>query len=131
MATATVSVSERDIAIVKRAVAKRLDGIVKPSSKTIIESNAIRLFEDTMDATQAIAAKLPFWEAVAYLKTAVLKKTAVSKRGRMAVLYHVWQAALMRGFLADEDGNVKPLDVPNAERLAQAHAYMACSASLS
>ena len=131
MATATVSVSERDVAAVKAAVAKRLDGIVKPSSVNIIEEHAIKLFEDTMDATQAIAAKLPFWEAVAYLKAAVLKKTAASKRGRMAVLYHVWQAALMRGFLADEDGNVKPLDVPNAERLAQAHAYMACSASLS
>jgi len=131
MAVATVSVSERDIATVKKAVARRLDGQIKPSSVNIIEEHAIRFFEDTMEATARVADKLPFWEAVAYLKAAVLKKTAASKRGRMAVLYHVWQAAMMRGFLADEDGNVRPLDVPNAERLAQAHAYMACSASLS
>ena len=131
MTVAAISVSERDIATVKKAVARRLDGQIKPSSVNIIEEHAIRFFEDTMEATARVADKLPFWEAVAYLKAAVLKKTAASKRGRMAVLYHVWQAAMMRGFLADEDGNVRPLDVPNAERIAQAHAYMACSASLS
>ena len=84
-----------------------------------------------MEATANAVAKLPFWEQVAYLKQAVLKKTAKSKRGRMAVLYHVWQAAMLRGFLADEDGYVRPLDVPGAEARAQAHAYLACSASLS
>ena len=126
-----VTVSEREIATVKHAVARRLDGQIKPSSVTIVEENAIRLFEDTMEATSRVADKLPFWEAVAYLKAAVLKKTAASKRGRMAVLYHMWQAAMLRGFLADSDGNVRPLDVPNAERIAQAHAYLACSASLS
>jgi hypothetical protein len=125
------TVSAREIATVKHAVARRLDGQIKPSSVTIVEENAIRLFEDTMEATQATVAKLSFWEQVAYLKAAVLKKTAASKRGRMAVLYHVWQAAMLRGFLADEDGNVRPLDVPGAEARAQAHAYMACSASLS
>lgn len=129
MAVATVS--ERDVATVKQAVAKRLNGFIQPSSVSIVEDSAIRLFEDTMEATSEHAAKLPFWEAIAFLKAAVLKKTAASKRGRMAVLYHVWQAAMMRGFLADEDGTVRPLDVPNAERVAQAHAYMACSASLS
>jgi hypothetical protein len=131
MAVATVSVSARDIATVKSAVAKRLDGAIKPSGVAIVEERAIRLFEDTMEATEEQAEKLSFWEAVAFLKAAVLKKTAASKRGRMAVLFHVWQAAMMRGFLADEDGNVRPLDVPNAERVAQAHAYLACSASLS
>ena len=131
MATATVSVSERDIATVKKAVAKRLDGAIKPSGVAIVESKAIRLFEDTMEATARAAEKLPFWEAVAYLKAAVLKKTAASKRGRMAVLYHIWSAAMLRGELADADGVIRPLDVPNAERIAQAHAYLACSASLS
>jgi hypothetical protein len=125
------TVSAREIATVKHAVAKRLDGVIKPSGVSIIEERAIRLFEDTMEATARVADKLPFWEAVAYLKAAVLKKTAKSKRGRMAVLYHVWQAAMLRGYLADEDGYVRPLDVPGAERIAQAHAYMACSASLS
>ena len=127
----TVTVSEREIATVKHAVAKRLDGVIKPSGVSIIEERAILLFEDTMEATANAVAKLPFWEQVAYLKQAVLKKTAKSKRGRMAVLYHVWQAAMLRGFLADEDGYVRPLDVPGAEARAQAHAYLACSASLS
>jgi hypothetical protein len=126
-----VTVSARDIATVKQAIAKRLNGDIKPSSVAIIAENAVRLFEDTMATTQATAAKLPFWEQVAYLKAAVMKKTAKSKRGHMAVLYHVWQAAMLRGYLADENGYVQPLDVPNAERIAQAHAYMACSASLS
>ncbi len=131
MAVATVSVSAREIAAVKKAVAKRLDGAIKPSGVAIIETKAIRLFEDTMELTARAAEKLPFWEAVAFLKASVLKKTAKSKRGRMAVLYHVWQAAMLRGELADADGVIQPLDVPNAERIAQAHAYLACSASLS
>jgi hypothetical protein len=129
MAVATVSA--RDVAIVKTAVAKRLDGAIKPSSVNIIEEYAIRLFEDTMEATAAAFAKLSFWEQVAALKLAVLKKTAASKRGRMAVLYHIWTTAMLRGALADETGYVRPLDVPGAEARAQAHAYMACSASLS
>jgi len=129
MAVATVS--ERDIASIKNAVTKRLDGVIKPSSVSIIEEHAIKLFEDTMEATATAFAKLPFWEQVAALKLAVLKKTAASKRGRMAVLYHIWTTAMLRGALADETGYVRPLNVPGAEARAQAHAYLACSASLS
>ena len=129
MAVATVSTC--DVAAVKAAVVKRLNGVVKPSGVNIIEEYAIRLFEDTMEASATAVAKLPFWEQVAALKAAVLKKTAASKRGRMAVLYHIWTTAMLRGALADENGYVRPLDVPGAEARAQAHAYLACSASLS
>lgn len=131
MVSATVSTCDAAaVAAVKAAVSRRLDGTVKPSGVQIVEEHAIRLFEDTMEATAAAFAKLPFWEQVAALKAAVLKKTAPSKRGRMAVLYHIWTTAMLRGALADADGYVRALDAPGAEARAQAHAYLACSASL-
>lgn len=114
---------------VKTAICRRVYGHAKPTLE-IVPERAIKLFETVMEEMAASAAKLPFWEQVATFKAEVLRRTSRSRRGRMAVVYHAYTAAMLRGYLADENGYVRPLDAPNAERVAQAHAYLACSASL-
>jgi hypothetical protein len=49
----------------------------------------------------------------------------------MARLYHEWTAAMLRGELAsmDDDTVMRQVD-PNIEKIAQGHAWLACTASL-
>jgi hypothetical protein len=127
MVSATLSPGAEKI---KVAVTTRLYKSVPQTE--IVPERAIKLFEDTMEKVAKEVDRISnFWEKVLFVKDAVLARTKASKRGKMAVLYHEYQTAMYRGYLAGPDGELPPPPNPNAEALARYHAYVACSASLS
>jgi hypothetical protein len=90
------------------------------------------LFDNTAEKHSKDLSKINgFWEKAAYLKERVLARTTKSLRGNMARLYHEWTAAMLRGELAsmDDDTVMRQVD-PNIEKIAQGHAWLACTASL-
>jgi hypothetical protein len=115
---------------VRLAVTKRCRK--QPPQFQLVSDKVQKLFDNTAEKHADELSRINgFWEKAAYLKERVLARTAKSLRGHMARLYHEWQAALLRGELASMDDAVVIRDVdPNIERVAQYHAWLACTASL-
>jgi hypothetical protein len=115
---------------IKLAVTKRCQKEVPQFQ--LVSDKVQKLFDNTAEKHAIELNKIDgFWEKAAYLKERVLARTTKSLRGHMARLYHEWQAALLRGELAsmDDDTVLRTVD-PNIEKLAQYHAWVACTASL-
>jgi hypothetical protein len=98
----------------------------------IVPDKAQMLFDNTAEKHSKDLRKINgFWEKAAYLKERVLARTTKRLRGNMARLYHEYTAAMLRGELAsmDDDTVMRQVD-PNIEKIAQGHAWLACTAGL-
>lgn len=96
----------------------------------IVTEKAHLLFERTAEKFADELEKIAnFWEAAAFLKERVLKRTTRKLRGHMARIYNEYTAAMLRGELAtmEDEPMFKEID-PNIEELARYHAYLACTA---
>lgn len=117
----------------KKAVQIR---VAKRPIFAVVPEHAISLFDRVIEETEAEALRQhpnDVWGRVDFWKGEILKRVALPLRGLVAVQYHEYVAALMRG---DEgDGADDPYGFGRrppygGEARAQRDAYMACCASL-
>ena len=105
----------------------------------VVPEHAIRLFEHVIEQTETeaiMAHPHDIWARVQYWKDAIMARVAPHLRGVIAVYFHEYVAATMRGDAAEFDSDVdvygfsqRPYN-PQAEDIARRDAYLACTASL-
>lgn len=103
---------------------------------SVVPDHAIKMFDRVIGETEAEALRLhseDVWARVDFWKSEVLRRVAAPLRGLVAVQFHEYIAALMRG--DDSDGTADPYGFGSrppygGEARAQRDAYMACCASL-
>lgn len=117
----------------KQAIVLRIN---RTPAFEVVPQHAITLFDRVIEETEAEATRLhpaDVWGRVEFWKGEILSRIAAPLRGLVAVQFHEYIAATMRG-----DGGVEPVSddgfgpVPSygGEARAQRDAYLACTASL-
>jgi hypothetical protein len=102
----------------------------------IVPEHAQKLFDRVIEETEAVAVAAhpdDVWGRIEFWKEEILSRVSPVLRGLVAVQYHEYVAALMRG--DDADGAADPFGFGSrppygGEARAQRDAYMACCASL-
>lgn len=107
---------------------------------SVVPDRAIRLIEDVIEREDHEARRRhpdDFWARVEYWKGEILQQVIPALRGQLAVYFHEYIAATLRGdsveAVAEDDDpwgfSSRPYN-PAAEAIAQRDAYLACTASL-
>jgi hypothetical protein len=117
----------------KQAIVLRIN---RTPAFEVVPQHAISLFDRVIEETEVEATRLHpdnVWGRVEFWKGEILSRVAAPLRGLVAVQFHEYIAATMRGGdgVEVETDDYGPVPSYGGEARAQHDAYMACCASLS
>jgi len=124
---------QNDIEQTKSAIKARVS---RHPEFSVVPEHSMKMFDHVIEQTEAEAlAAYPDdeWGRIQFWKREILSRVSNRLRGIVAVQFHEYVAALMRG--DDNDGSADPYGFgdrpynPNAEQVAQRDAYLASVAT--